>query len=70
MGKQLEATALKSELNSLLHLLHNDSLKLAKLTNNDVAIKATNPVLLAKIKTKPAQHQFRRLAYHADPQAH
>ena len=38
MGKQLLATAIKSELNPLLRLLHNDRLKLAKLTNNDVAI--------------------------------
>ena len=51
MGKQLEATAFKSELNPLLSLLHNDHLKLAKLTNNDAAIKVTDPVLLAKIKT-------------------
>ena len=50
MGKQLEATALKSELNPLLRLLHNDHVKLAMLTNNDAAIKVTNPVLLAKIK--------------------
>ena len=39
MGKQLLATAIKSELNPLLRLLHNDDrLKLAKLTNNDAAI--------------------------------
>jgi hypothetical protein len=50
-GKQLEATALKSELNLLLRLLHNDRLKLAKLTNNDAAVKMTNPVLLVIIKT-------------------
>ena len=51
MGKQLEASAIKSELNPLLRLLHNDRLKFAKLTNNDAAIKVTNPVLLVKIKT-------------------
>ena len=39
MGKQLLATAIKSELNPLLRLLHNDDrLKLAKLMNNDAAI--------------------------------
>jgi hypothetical protein len=55
IGKQQEATAIKSEFNPLLRLLHNDRLKLARFTNNDAAIKATNPELLS---------------YHADPHAH
>jgi len=63
IGKHQEATAIKSEFNPLLRLLHNDRLKLARLTNNDAAIKVTNPELLAKI-------QFRGLSSHADPHAH
>jgi hypothetical protein len=42
--------ALKSELNPLLRLLHNDRQKLAKVTNGDPTIKVSNPAMLAKIK--------------------
>ena len=41
---------IKSELNPLLRLLHNDRQKLAKITNGDPTIKVSNPAMLAKIK--------------------
>jgi hypothetical protein len=50
-GRPAETMALKSELNPLLRLLHNDRQKLAKVTNGgDPTIKVSNPAMLAKIK--------------------
>jgi hypothetical protein len=49
-GRPAETMALKTELNPLLRLLHNDRQKLAKMTNGDPTIKVSNPAMLAKIK--------------------
>jgi len=49
-GRPAETIALKTELNPLLRLLHNDRQKLAKMTNGDPTIKVSNPAMLAKIK--------------------
>jgi len=49
-GKLTEAASIKTGLNPLLRLLHNDRQKLAKLTNGDATIKVSNPAMLAKIK--------------------
>ncbi len=49
-GRHDEAAHVKSELDPLLRILHNDRQKLAKLTNGDPTAKVSNPVMLARIK--------------------
>ena len=53
-GRPAETMALRSELNPLLRLLHNDRQKLAKITNGDPTTKVCNPAMLAKIKISHA----------------